>query len=106
MDGEKTRGADARKVRRLLKPARLDRRLSLTPPISVGSLSSVDTHKAIGLNAHFFSDQSHRSQEWRTEYIGTITYTIKKITSCLIEIRRKDCPHQPNAVNGSSEAQS
>ena len=52
MDGEKTRGADARKVRRLLKPARLDRRLSLTPPISVDSLSSVDTHKAIGLNAH------------------------------------------------------
>ena len=50
MDGEKTRGADARKVRRLLKPARLDRRLSLTPPISVDSLSSADTDKAIGLN--------------------------------------------------------
>ena len=31
------------------KPARLDRRLSLTPPISVDSLSA-DTHKAIGLN--------------------------------------------------------
>ena len=49
MDGEKTRGADARKVRRLLKPARLDRRLSLTPPISLDSLSSADTHKAIVL---------------------------------------------------------
>ena len=59
MDGEKTPGADARKVRRLLKPARLDRRLSLTPPISVDSLSSADTHKAIGLNAHCLSGPNH-----------------------------------------------
>jgi len=35
MDGEKTRGADARKVRLLLTTAGLDRRLSLTPPISM-----------------------------------------------------------------------
>ena len=40
------------KVRRLLKPARLDRRLSLTPPISLDSISSADTHQAISLNAH------------------------------------------------------
>ena len=106
MDGEKTRGADARKVRRLLKPARLDRRLSLTPPISVDSLSSADTHKAIGLNTHFFNNQSHQSQEWRTEHIETIAYAIQKITSYLIEIRRKDCPHQPNGVSGSGKAQS
>ena len=69
MDGEKTRGADARKVRRLLKPARLDRRLSLTPPISMDSLSSVDTHKAIGLNTHVFSIQN---EEWSAEQIETI----------------------------------
>ena len=106
MDGEKTRGADARKVRRLLKPARLDRRLSLTPPISVDSLSSADTHKAIGLNTHFFSDQSHRSQEWRTEHIGTIAYTIQKNNLLSHRDQEERLPHQPNAVNGSSEAQS
>ena len=59
MDGEKTRGADARKVRRLLKPALLDRRLSLTPPISVDSLSYADTHQAISLNAHCLLDLNH-----------------------------------------------
>jgi len=59
MDGEKTRGADARKVRRLLKPARLDRRLSLTPPISMDSLSSAGTHKAISLNAHCLVGPDH-----------------------------------------------
>ena len=52
MDGEKTREADARKVRRLIKLARLDRRLSLKPPISMDSLSSAGTQKAISLNAH------------------------------------------------------
>ena len=106
MDGEKTRGADARKVRRLLKSARLDRRLSLTPPISMDSLSSADTHKAIGLNTHFLNNQSHQSQDWRTEHIEIIAYAIQKITSYLIEIRRKDCPHQPNGVSGSGKAQS
>ena len=48
------------KVRRLLKPARLDRRLSLTPPISMDSLSSVVTHKAISLNAHCLLRLSHQ----------------------------------------------
>ena len=62
MDGEKTRGADARKVRRLLKPARLDRRLSLTPPISVASLSSADTHETIGLNTHFRESKLPKSK--------------------------------------------
>ena len=41
------------KVRRLLKPAGLDRRQSLTPPISLDSISSADTHKAISVNTHF-----------------------------------------------------
>ncbi len=59
MDGEKTRGADTRKVRRLLKPARLDRRLSLTPPISMDSLSLAGTHKAISLNAHCLVGLDH-----------------------------------------------
>ena len=52
MDGEKTRGADARKVRRLLKPARLDRRLSLTPPISINVLSTQERLPPIRLHAH------------------------------------------------------
>ena len=60
MDGEKTRGADARKVRRLLEPAVLDRRLSLTPPISMDSLSSADTDKAISLNAYCLSSRTVR----------------------------------------------
>ena len=57
MDGEKLVEQMLEKVGRLLKPARLDRRLSLTPPISMDSLSSVDTHKAIGLNAHCLSSE-------------------------------------------------
>ena len=40
------------KVRRLLEPARLDRRLAWTPPISMDSISSVDTHLTISFNAH------------------------------------------------------
>ena len=47
------------KVRQLLKPARLDRRLSLTPPISLDSISSADMHQAISLNAHCLSSPNH-----------------------------------------------
>ena len=75
MGGEKTRGADARKVRRLLKPARLDRRLSLTPPISVDSLSSADTHKAIGLNAHCLTRQNRRNWKRFAERKADISST-------------------------------
>ena len=48
------------KVRRLLKPAELDRRLSLTPPISLQSISSADAHKAISVNTHFERGSEHR----------------------------------------------
>ena len=48
MDGEKTCGAGSQ-VRRLLDSARLDRRLAWTPPISMDSISSVDTYLTISL---------------------------------------------------------
>ena len=47
------------KVKRLLKTAALDRRLSLTPPISLDSISSADTHQAISLNAHCLAGPNH-----------------------------------------------
>ena len=43
------------KVRRLLKTARLDRRRPWTPPISMYTIWSANTHKAISLNAHCLS---------------------------------------------------
>ena len=52
MDGEKTRGADARKVRRLLEPARLDRRLAWTPPISMHTVLGLGLTLAISTNTH------------------------------------------------------
>ena len=105
MDGEKTRGADARKVRRLLKPARLDRRLSLTPPISVDSLSSADTHKAIGLNTHFFSNQSHQSQEWLSEHVETIAYPIQKNLLTHRDQEESPIPIHPMPLGGIGNAQ-
>ena len=47
-----TVGAGARKVRLLLRFAQVECRPSLAPPITMDLLSSVDTHKAISLNAH------------------------------------------------------
>ena len=83
MDGEKTRGADARKVRRLLKPARLDRRLSLTPPISLDSISSADAHKAISVNTHFERGSEHLISSWaylRARWVDRFPDRFKKVT--------------------------
>ena len=47
------------KVRRLLRIAQVECRPSLAPPISLDSLSSAGTHKAISLNAHCLSSPNH-----------------------------------------------
>ena len=60
------------KVKRLLKTAALDRRLSLTPPISLDSISSADTHQAISLNAHCFREAS-------STIVGTACLTVLKL---------------------------
>ena len=59
-----------RRVRRLLESARLDRRLSWTPPISMDSLSSSDTHRAISLHAHCLAARALRQWERRAVWRG------------------------------------
>ena len=54
-----TVGAGARKVRLLLRFAQVECRPSLAPPITMDLLSSVDTHKAISLNAHCLLGPNH-----------------------------------------------
>ena len=47
------------KVRLLLLFAQVEYRPSLVPPISMNSLWSAVTHKAISLNAHSFQAREH-----------------------------------------------
>ena len=72
------------KVRRLLEPARLDRRLAWTPPISMDSISSVDTHLTISFNAHCLETRVSSILEaaWLTICASLLQTSSQKASGC------------------------
>ena len=72
------------KVRRLLEPARLDRRLAWTPPISMDSISSVDTHLTISFNAHCLETRVSSILEaaWLTICVSLLQTSSQKASGC------------------------
>ena len=72
------------KVRRLLDLAPLDRRLAWTPPISMDSISSVDTHLTISFNAHCLETRVSSILEaaWLTICVSLLQTSSQKASGC------------------------